>query len=101
MTRYRLKKDLPGCKAGVILNMHEVPGYGPHYYCDRDRETYKFDQEDMDDYRDWFEKVEEKSDEEFVLEWFRKNASCRPRDYMAGLLINYGLDVDRIRKEQS
>ncbi len=103
MTRYRLKQDLPGIQHGTILRVKSSHNRPDSHVVENHYKIYEFEQEEIDDRPDWFEKVEERSDVEVVCAWFRGHVSQLHDLHIkeARALVDYGLDVDRIRKETS
>ena len=61
MTRYRLKKDLPGLKAGAIFECE-----AGDWYRSGDG-VYQFHSKHIKRFTDWFEEIEEQSNIETVL----------------------------------
>lgn len=92
---YKLLKDAPGCPVGETIKIDTEKSRGYTFY---------FSNEEIERNREWFEPIEEKSDEEILAHWLHDvYESCL---YSSGEtwrkfskhLIDKGFDVGRIRE---
>ena len=106
MTHYRLKQDLPGCAAGTLFTVVEPTKDGglAAMYQSPDEKVYLFSRRQIVGWPNWFEEVKEQSDVELMASWLHSLGyglfGTRDPAILAQHCLDYGLDVDRIRKER-